>query len=280
MTIELKPVVLKSGPEFLSVVVIGVELWCYDPETKQQSVHVVHLNLPSQKQNSTSKGNHCKWKQTASTTHDTELAILFVLLLEAAYASLVLPDSIVEMLIEPTIITGNTSMNVIILDCDDAEIMLHISDMADIQGLMQEESEHLPLILNPAVGMACVGCFTEDDAWYRAVVKEVLPERNAVKVYYVDYGNEEMLPIERLREIKEEWARLPMMSFPVTLWNVVIGPEYDHTSCTTMLKNCLTSPPYTMTIEARQPCLQVELFSASGELVYQPLLDVGLLTKI
>ncbi|XP_046671899.1 RING finger protein 17-like isoform X3 [Homalodisca vitripennis] len=199
---------------------------------------------------------------------------------EAAYASLVLPDSIVEMLIEPTIITGNTSMNVIILDCDDAEIMLHISDMADIQGLMQEESEHLPLILNPAVGMACVGCFTEDDAWYRAVVKEVLPERNAVKVYYVDYGNEEMLPIERLREIKEEWARLPMMSFPVTLWNVVIGPEYDHTSCTTMLKNCLTSPPYTMTIEARQPCLQVELFSASGELVYQPLLDVGLLTKI
>uniref|UniRef100_A0A1B6FZG0 RING finger protein 17 n=1 Tax=Cuerna arida TaxID=1464854 RepID=A0A1B6FZG0_9HEMI len=199
---------------------------------------------------------------------------------EAAFASLVLPDSLVEILIEPTIITGNTTMNVIIVDCDDVEIMRHISDMADIQELIQVEAEHLPLILNPVVGMTCVGCFTEDDVWYRAVVKEVLPEQNIVRVYYVDYGNEELLPIERLREIKEEWAKLPMMSFPVALWNVVVGPEFDQNSCTTMLKNCLTSPPYTMTIEARQPCLQVELFSTSGELVYQPLLDVGLLTKI
>uniref|UniRef100_A0A1B6L4L0 Tudor domain-containing protein n=2 Tax=Graphocephala atropunctata TaxID=36148 RepID=A0A1B6L4L0_9HEMI len=199
---------------------------------------------------------------------------------ELKYKGLIFPDTLVELLVQPTIITGKTTMSVIIINCDDAEIMGYISEKTDLQEHIQSESELMPLIVNPVKGMACVGCYTEDDVWYRATILDVLPQQNAVSVFYVDYGNTEKLPLQRIRKCKEEWTKVPMMSFFVTLWKVTTGPEFDLESCITMLTNSLASPPYTMIIEAREPCLQVELFTADGEIAYQSLIDVGLLANI
>ena len=55
-------------------------------------------------------------------------------------------------------------------------------------------------------GLACIGCFTEDDQWYRA---QVLDVDSSVKVLYVDYGNVEWLPLDRLRSISDTAMLLP-----------------------------------------------------------------------
>ena len=58
------------------------------------------------------------------------------------------------------------------------------------------------------VGLACLGMYTENDTWHRAQIVEVQGDANAV-VSYIDYGNSETLPLERLHAISESQMKLP-----------------------------------------------------------------------
>jgi hypothetical protein len=51
--------------------------------------------------------------------------------------------------------------------------------------------------------------------WYRAVILEVIPTVDQVKVRFVDYGNEELLPITELRQIPMTFLVLPKQIIPV-----------------------------------------------------------------
>ena len=53
--------------------------------------------------------------------------------------------------------------------------------------------------------------------WYRALILEANSAGNFVKVYYVDYGNEEVLPIDQLRQIPMTFLILPAQVFPVEI---------------------------------------------------------------
>lgn len=59
--------------------------------------------------------------------------------------------------------------------------------------------EVLPFdVLKP--GLPCCALFEMDQQWYRSEVVDVQgPE--SVKVHYVDYGNDEIVPVTFLREI-------------------------------------------------------------------------------
>ena len=62
-------------------------------------------------------------------------------------------------------------------------------------------------------GTYCCGQFTEDDQWYRARVTQLWKEGQSpktVQVIYVDFGNYENLPLDRLRLLRKEDAELPM----------------------------------------------------------------------
>jgi len=50
--------------------------------------------------------------------------------------------------------------------------------------------------------------FTQDDSWYRAIIQKVADD-NAVDIFYFDYGNSETIPIDRLRELKPDFLKLP-----------------------------------------------------------------------
>ena len=60
-----------------------------------------------------------------------------------------------------------------------------------------------------ALGMVCVAQYTEDKAWYRAIVSG-LPGRQNVQVTYVDFGNEEIVPYFKLKKILDKFVSLPV----------------------------------------------------------------------
>lgn len=57
---------------------------------------------------------------------------------------------------------------------------------------------------------------SEDNQWYRATVISFISEKIAL-VGYVDYGNVEMLQLNRLRPIVQKLMELPMQAMNCTL---------------------------------------------------------------
>lgn len=56
-----------------------------------------------------------------------------------------------------------------------------------------------------------------DGNWYRAVVKEILPNGN-VKVHFVDYGNTEEVTVNELQTISSVFLQVPFQG--VKCWLV------------------------------------------------------------
>ncbi|XP_071965838.1 tudor domain-containing protein 15-like isoform X2 [Antedon mediterranea] len=59
-------------------------------------------------------------------------------------------------------------------------------------------------------GMICCCQFSEDDGWYRAQVISLSGGEAEVK--YIDYGNTEKLPLNRIKDLQPEFMTLPMQS--------------------------------------------------------------------
>ncbi|XP_053778663.1 tudor domain-containing protein 1 [Desmodus rotundus] len=75
------------------------------------------------------------------------------------------------------------------------------------------------------IGQPCCAFFAGDGNWYRALVKEVVPNGN-VKVHFVDYGNVEEVTADELQMIPSEFLILPFQG--IQCWLVDIQPGNQH----------------------------------------------------
>lgn len=66
--------------------------------------------------------------------------------------------------------------------------------------------------------MSCVAQYAEDQQWYRAIIKS-LDGPNA-HIEFVDYGNKETVPIEKLKAITAEIAAYPGQALPCKMFRV------------------------------------------------------------
>ncbi|XP_077864705.1 tudor domain-containing protein 1-like [Saccoglossus kowalevskii] len=74
------------------------------------------------------------------------------------------------------------------------------------------------LTYNPIVGELCAAQFMDDQSWSRAEVLDVKP--NFVDVKYIDFGNQETVPLSCVRPLTDLFAKLPIQAFKCKLADI------------------------------------------------------------
>ncbi|XP_063100841.1 tudor domain-containing protein 1 isoform X2 [Cavia porcellus] len=89
------------------------------------------------------------------------------------------------------------------------------------------------------IGQPCCAFFAGDGNWYRALVKEILPNGN-VKVHFVDYGNVEEVTTDELQMIPSKFLKFPFQG--IQCWLVDIQPrnKYWTEEATARFQMCIT----------------------------------------
>lgn len=63
----------------------------------------------------------------------------------------------------------------------------------------------------PEIGELCCARFTDDGMWYRAVVEQKLSD-SRMSVMFVDYGNQDSVPVDSIRRITTTFTRFPLQA--------------------------------------------------------------------
>ncbi|XP_066856506.1 tudor domain-containing protein 1 isoform X3 [Anser cygnoides] len=78
-----------------------------------------------------------------------------------------------------------------------------------------------PNVFKPESGEPCCAFFSDDGNWYRALVQNVISD-GIVKVCFVDYGNVEEVPLDKIRQIPSSFLQLPFQG--IKCWLSGIKP--------------------------------------------------------
>lgn len=82
---------------------------------------------------------------------------------------------------------------------------------------LYKESANKDVVRNPTVGLYCAAKAKDGD-FYRATVSEV--GETQIKVFFVDYGNTEVVDRSNIRTLPEEFKKLPWLALKCTLAGV------------------------------------------------------------
>lgn len=92
------------------------------------------------------------------------------------------------------------------------------------------KSNAAPLSGPPKAGDFVSAQFTEDNEWYRAKIRRNDRENKKCEVVYIDYGNSEVIPWSRLRELKSQFATSVLkgqaIDAQLSLIQLPVSPEY------------------------------------------------------
>ena len=69
-----------------------------------------------------------------------------------------------------------------------------------------------------SLGDLCVALFSEDEAWYRAIVEDVSSDN--VRVRFIDYGNTEMMNLKNIKGLSEEFLAEDLLAVQCKLSGV------------------------------------------------------------
>ncbi|XP_065528380.1 tudor domain-containing protein 1 isoform X2 [Lathamus discolor] len=109
------------------------------------------------------------------------------------------------------------------------EFYCHISNNSELHALNllnKSLSEYCqktpPNIFKPENGEPCCAFFSDDGYWYRALVQNVC-SGGTVKVCFVDYGNVEEVPLDKIRQISSSYLKLPFQGIKCWLSGIKPG---------------------------------------------------------
>ncbi|KAJ9579969.1 hypothetical protein L9F63_004352, partial [Diploptera punctata] len=122
-----------------------------------------------------------------------------------------------------------TAINVVVSHVDSPH-SFYVQKLGDharyLSSLMQDmEKEYSSavnkgLIYKPQIGMPCAAKYTVDKRWYRAKIID-LPGNKMVEVYYVDFGNQEVIPWTLLRKIQPQFLRIAAQGIHCSMSDVM-----------------------------------------------------------
>ena len=153
-----------------------------------------------------------------------------------------------------------------------------------------EELHHLTVALNthypeaiyspvePQTGHLYAAQFTQDNEWYRVFVIQVMADGN-VEVYYVDYGNREILPPSRLRPLVPQYTSYKFQGLQSALGGVVPsdGEQWPREACELFGKNIPLFQLLLVKLVSKQlGRLLVDIVSVDESFISQLLVNQGL----
>ena len=133
----------------------------------------------------------------------------------------------------------------------------------------------------PAIGQSCVAYYEVDGNWYRGEIADV--KNSQAHVFYVDYGNVEIIPLSKVKQIKQEFLELPCQALKCTVdrelpANAEVNEKF---------KQLLTAPFELTVISEENGLFKVKLFNASNENIAQKasassekVKDIAVATKV
>ncbi|GAB1599310.1 tudor domain-containing protein 7-like isoform X2 [Argonauta hians] len=70
------------------------------------------------------------------------------------------------------------------------------------------------------VGGFCAAQYTDNDVWYRARILSIQPDKHQVEIYYVDYGNIEIVSIDRITKLPSLTSQYPAQAVLCSLYQL------------------------------------------------------------
>ena len=134
----------------------------------------------------------------------------------------------------------------------------NIKDIEDMMTQICEYATSAPPMNKLFVGSICIAPYDVDNQWYRVKILNIQGDK--VSVLYVDYGNEESVSRNQLREIRKDFvAKMPSQAILCVLngfQNRASNKELD-----TEFENLVFEKRLSMLVKNAQPtCLIVDLF--------------------
>ena len=111
-------------------------------------------------------------------------------------------------------------------------------------------------------GKRYLGLCSEDEQWYRVVVKDV--DGDYISIHFIDFGNTDVVTKTSLREMPQDLVELPAIAFHCTLDG--IG---DNVDVTETFSKIVTLPVSVQFVKLNDTCLCVRLYTGDGEDINQ-----------
>ncbi|XP_006831438.1 PREDICTED: tudor domain-containing protein 1 [Chrysochloris asiatica] len=97
-----------------------------------------------------------------------------------------------------------------------------------------EEEDYIPV-----KGEVCVAKYTVDQSWNRVIIQDVDMVQKKAQVLYIDYGNEEVLPVNRIHQLNRNMDLFPPCAIKCFVANVVPAEGNWSNDCIQTIKPLL-----------------------------------------
>jgi hypothetical protein len=105
-------------------------------------------------------------------------------------------------------------------------VLLMRDCLATIMNVLKDwNANKQPLTTQPKSNMLVCAQYDADDLWYRAWIKSVHGVENSYRVYFVDFGNEEVVTSNRLSECPDVLRNIPWQSVTIKLANIKLTDD-------------------------------------------------------
>lgn len=130
----------------------------------------------------------------------------------------------------------------------------------------------------PAAGEVCSSRYALDNRWYRGLVAKCNRVSNTALIYYVDYGNSEIVTLDRLRVLPQRFQDMPAQALRAYL-NIDLPQGCKRWTVGTYkaMVDAISLRSHFVLVKHQDP-LTVELYSSDQVLSYQQLVNKGLVT--
>uniref|UniRef100_A0A8C5Q4P6 Tudor domain containing 1 n=1 Tax=Leptobrachium leishanense TaxID=445787 RepID=A0A8C5Q4P6_9ANUR len=132
----------------------------------------------------------------------------------------------------------------------------------------------------PAIGEVCVAKYSRDQHWYRVMVQNIEVGMRTAQVLYLDYGNQEAVPLDDLQQMHQDLELFPPTALKCSLANIMAPSCGWSPECLVEVRKLLLEQQLSFTVvyveEDIMPSYAVNIsIVSSGVNVSKLLLDRG-----